>query len=61
MVIETEERQMTPYQAAARYFALEARDPRAAMAFAMDYEDGASEDEFNRYLDALARLSCPNA
>lgn len=47
---------MTPTEAAKHYLALAATDAAAAIRFAHEYEDGASAEDFDAYLDALDRL-----
>lgn len=47
---------MDPIRAARRYLSLEASgDLASAVAFARDFEDAASEDAMDRYLDAIER------
>ena len=44
---------MTPFEAANHYLTLAATDSAAAIRFAHDYEDGASPDDFDDYLEFL--------
>ena len=48
---------MTPIEAANHYLTLAATDSAAAIGFAHEYEDGASPEDFDAYLDFLEKMA----
>ena len=52
---------MTPAEAANHYLTLAATDPAAAISFAHEYEDKASIEDFDAYLEHLDRQAALGA